>query len=49
MEDKKEIIVDWKDYTPPVINDDPEFAEVILEDIKGTKFKAKFRKPSISI
>lgn len=48
MEDKKEIIVDWKDYTPPVLNDDPEFAEVILEDIKGTKFKAKFRKPSIS-
>lgn len=48
MEDKKDIILDWKDYTPPVLNDDPEFAELILEDIKGTKFKAKFRKPSIS-
>lgn len=46
MENKKEIILDWKDYTPPVLNDDPEFAEVVLEDINGTKFKAKFRKPN---
>lgn len=46
MEDKKDIILDWKDYTPPVLNDDPEFAELVLEDIKGTKFKAKFRKPN---
>lgn len=46
MENKKDIILDWKDYTPPVLNDDPEFAEVVLEDINGTKFKAKFRKPN---
>lgn len=48
MENKKDIILDWKDYTPPVLNDDPEFVELVLEDIRGTKFKAKFRKPSIS-
>ena len=46
MENKKDIILDWKDYTPPVLNDDPEFAEVVLEDINRTKFKAKFRKPT---
>ena len=46
--ENKDIVVDYKDYVPPVLNEDPEFEEVILEDIKGTKFKCKFRKPSIS-
>lgn len=44
--ENKDIVVDYKDYVPPVLNEDPEFAEVILEDIKGTKFKCKFRKPN---
>lgn len=43
---KKEQILDYKDYTPIKIEDDLDYDEVVLEDIKGTKFKFKFRKPN---
>lgn len=46
--ENKDIVVDYKDYVPPVLNEDPEFTVIVLEDTRGSKFKCKFRKPSIS-
>lgn len=44
----EEKVLDFKEYTPINIKDDLDYDEVILEDIEGTKFKFKFRKPSTS-
>lgn len=44
----EEKVLDFKDYKPIKIEDDLDYDEVVLEDIKGTKFKFKFRKPSTS-
>lgn len=46
--ENEEKILDFKDYTPIKTEDDLDYDEVVLEDIKGTKFKFKFRKPSTS-
>ncbi len=43
---EEEKILEYKDYTPIKIDDDLDYDEVILEDVKGTKFKFKFRKPN---
>lgn len=45
---EEEKILDYKDYTPIKIDDDLDYDEVVLEDVKGTKFKFKFRKPNTS-
>lgn len=43
---EEEKILDYKVYAPISVEDDTEFDEVVLEDVKGTKFKFKFRKPN---
>lgn len=49
MDKNREIkIIDYKDYVMPEINDEIEFTEVVLEDIKGNFFRFKYRKPSTS-
>lgn len=46
MENKN--IIDFKDYVLPDIENDIEFQELILEDIKGRLFRFKYRKPTTS-
>lgn len=46
IEEVEEKVLDFKDYTPIKIEDDLDYDEVVLEDVKGTEFKFRFRKPN---
>lgn len=41
-------IIDCKDYVMSKIDDEIEFSETVLEDIKGNFFRFKYRKPTTS-